>query len=254
MEKQTEGVNVVGYHRQSLGLGAEARRVVRCLRSAGVPVSTIDAPGSSSAQIESSPLSDSEWRYNTTLSIVAGDQLRNCMSELGSSNFQKSKHYGMWYWELMKINEPMKMALPLVDGLVAGSQFIYDCLVRSTDKPIFHLPLTNIGVLDAVESRKSLGLPANRLIFLCTFDFFSVIERKNPLDAIAAFKMAFAENSGPLLLVKSQNGHLLPADLALVTAAIEGRTDILHIDKHVDEDTQASYLQCADVLVSLWDW
>ena len=143
------------------------------------------------------------------------------------------------------------MALPLVDGLVAGSQFIYECLVRSTDKPIFHLPLTNIGVLDAVESRKSLGLPADRLIFLCTFDFFSVIERKNPLDAIAAFKMAFAENSGPLLLVKSQNGHLLPADLALVTAAIEGRTDILHIDKHVDEEMQASYLQCADVLVSL---
>ena len=251
MENQTEGVNVVGYHRQSLGLGAEARRVVRCLRAAGVPVSTIDAPGSSSALIENLPPSDNEWHHNITLSIVAGDQLQNCMSELDSSNFQNTKHYGMWYWELMKINEPMKMALPLVDGLVAGSQFVYDCLVRSTDKSIFHLPLTNIGVLDAVVSRKSLGLPEDRLIFLCTFDFFSVIERKNPLDTIAAFKMAFVENSGPLLLIKSQNGHLLPADLALVTEAIEGRTDILHFDKHVDEDTQASYLQCADVLVSL---
>ncbi len=251
MDKQTEGVNVVGYHRQSLGLGAEARRVVRCLRAAGVPVSSIDAPGSSSAQIENLPQSDNEWRHNTTLSIVAGDQLRNCMSELDNLNFQNRKHYGMWYWELMKINEPMKIALPLVDGLVAGSQFIYDCLVRSTDKPVFHFPLTNIGVLDAVESRKSLGLPEDRLIFLCTFDFFSVIERKNPLDAIAAFKMAFDENSGPLLLIKSQNGHLLPADLALVTAAIDGRADIIHVDQHVSEEEQASYLQCADVLVSL---
>jgi glycosyltransferase involved in cell wall biosynthesis len=173
------------------------------------------------------------------------------MSELDDSNFQNGKHFGMWYWELMKINEPMKTALSLVDGLVAGSQFIYDCLVRSSDRPVFHLPLTNIGVLDAVVSRKSLGLPDDRLIFLCTFDFFSVVERKNPLDTIAAFKMAFAENSGPLLLIKSQNGHLLTEDLALITQAIEGRADIVHVDQHVDEETQASYLQCADVLVSL---
>jgi glycosyltransferase involved in cell wall biosynthesis len=173
------------------------------------------------------------------------------MSELDGSNSQNSKHFGMWYWELMKINEPMKTALSLVDGLVAGSQFIYDCLVRSSDRPVFHLPLTNIGVLDAVVSRKSLGLPDDRLIFLCTFDFFSVIERKNPLDTIAAFKMAFEENSGPLLLIKSQNGHLLTEDLALITQAIEGRADIVHVDQHVDEETQASYLQCADVLVSL---
>ena len=251
MDKQTEGVNVVGYHRQSLGLGAEARRVVRCLRAAGVPVSSIDAPGSSSAQIENLPLSDNEWRHNITLSIVAGDQLQNCMSELDNLNFQNRKHYSMWYWELMKINEPMKTALPLIDGLVAGSEFIYECLVRSTDKPVFQFPLTDIGIIEAAHSRKKLGLPEDRLIFLCTFDFFSVIERKNPLDTIAAFKMAFVENSGPLLVIKSQNGHLLPADLALVTEASEGRTDILHIDKHVDEYTQASYLQCADLLVSL---
>ena len=251
MDKQTEGVNVVGYHRQSLGLGAEARRVVRCLRAAGVPVSTIDAPGSSSAQIENLPLSDNEWRHNTTLSIVAGDQLQNCMSELDNLNFQNRKHYSMWYWELMKINEPMKTALPLIDGLVAGSEFIYECLVRSADKPVFQFPLTDIGIIEATHSRKSIGLPADRLIFLCTFDFFSVIERKNPLDTIAAFKMAFIENSGPLLVVKSQNGHLLPADLALVTEAIDGRADIIHIDQHVSEVEQASYLQCSDVLVTL---
>ena len=251
MKWKTAGVNVVGYHRQSLGLGAEARRVARCLRAAGVSVSTIDAPGSSSAQIEKFPVSDNEWRYNTTLSIVAGDQLQNCMNELGTQYFQGDKHIGMWYWELMKINEPMRAALPYVDGLVAGSGFIRDCLVRSSDKPVFLLPLTDIGMLKAAKSRRDLGLPEDRLIFLCTFDFFSVIERKNPLDAIAAFKMAFVENSGPLLLVKSQNGHLLPADLAIVTTAIEGRTDIVHVDQHVDEETQASYLQCADVLVSL---
>jgi glycosyltransferase involved in cell wall biosynthesis len=196
-------------------------------------------------------MSDNEWRYNTTLSIVAGDQLQNCMTEMGISNFQSGKHIGMWYWELMKINEPMRAALPYVDGLVAGTGFIRDCLVRSSDKPVFLLPLTDIRILEATKSRADLGLPEDRLIFLCTFDFFSVIERKNPLDAIAAFKMAFVENSGPLLVVKSQNGHLLPADLALVTEAIDGRADIIHIDQHVSEVEQASYLQCSDVLVSL---
>lgn len=251
MQWKTTGVNIVGYHRQSLGLGAEVRRVVRCLHAAGVPVSTIDAPGSSSALIESSPPSDNEWRHDTTLSVVAGDQLQNCMVELGPQYFQGRKHVSMWYWELMKINESMKSALSHVDGLVAGSSFIRNCLVRSTDKPVFQMPLTNIGVLKATKSRRDLGLPEGRIIFLCTFDFLSVIERKNPLDAIAAFKLAFAENSGPILLIKSQNGHVLTNDLALITHAIGGRTDILHIDQHVDDETQASYLQCADLLVSL---
>ena len=118
MQWKTAGVNIVGYHRQSLGLGTEVRRVVRCLRAAGVPVSTIDAPGSSSALIESLPLSDNEWRYDTTISVVAGDQIQNCMRELGPQYFQGGKHVGMWYWELMKINEPMKSALSYVDGLV----------------------------------------------------------------------------------------------------------------------------------------
>jgi glycosyltransferase involved in cell wall biosynthesis len=246
-----DGVNVVGYHRQSLGLGSEVRRIVRCLRAAGIPVATIDAPGSSSAVLHEAPESDNDWKFDTTLSVVAGDQLFGCMERLGISQFETGRHFSMWYWELMKINEPMKLVLPAVDGLVAGSEFIYECLVRSTDKPVFQFPLTNIGIIEATHSRKKLGLPEDRLIFLCTFDFFSVIERKNPLDAIAAFKMAFVENSGPLLLVKSQNGHLLPADLALVTEAIEGRADIIHVDQHVSEEEQASYLQCADVLVSL---
>jgi glycosyltransferase involved in cell wall biosynthesis len=173
------------------------------------------------------------------------------MHELGAQHFQGGKHIGMWYWELMKINEPMRAALPYVDGLVAGTGFIRDCLVRSSDKPVFLLPLTDIGIINATKSRTDLGLPEDRLIFLCTFDFFSVIERKNPIDAIAAFKMAFVENAGPILLIKSQNGHLLTEDLALITQAIEGRTDIIHVDQHVDEETQAAYLQCADVLVSL---
>jgi glycosyltransferase involved in cell wall biosynthesis len=170
---------------------------------------------------------------------------------MGISNFQSGKHIGMWYWELMKINEPMRAALPYVDGLVAGTGFIRDCLVRSSDKPVFLLPLTDIGIINATKSRTDLGLPEDRLIFLCTFDFFSVIERKNPIDAIVAFKMAFVENAGPILIIKSQNGHLLKEDLALIAEAIEGRTDIVHVDQHVDEETQASYLQCADVLISL---
>lgn len=246
-----DGVNVVGYHRQSLGLGSEVRRVVRCLREAGVPVATIDAPGSSSALLHEAPESDNNWKFDTTLSVIAGDQLSGCMERLGTSQFEKGRHFSMWYWELMKINEPMKSVLPAVDGLVAGSEFIYECLVRSTDKPVFQFPLTNIGIVKTTHSRKKLGLPEDRLIFLCTFDFFSVIERKNPLDAIAAFKMAFIENAGPILLIKSQNGHLLKEDLALIAEAIEGRTDIVHVDQHVDEETQASYLQCADVLISL---
>ncbi len=245
------GVNVVGYHRQALGLGSEARRVVGLLRAAGVAVSTIDAPGSGSPLIERTPPSDNEWRHKDTLSIVAGDQLESVMTQLGESNFSRGRHTGMWYWELERINVAMKNALAKVDRLVAGSDYIWKVLARDTYRPVFRLPLTRPSLTSIPYGRDELDLPSNRLIFLCTFDFFSVIARKNPIGAVESFKKAFAEDEGPLLIVKSQNGTKLPDDLAAVQAAIGSRSDIRLIDQTFTDERQSSLLHNVDLLVSL---
>jgi glycosyltransferase involved in cell wall biosynthesis len=248
---KSEGVNVVGYHRQSLGLGAEARRVVGALRSAGVPVATIDAPGSNSPILESVPASDNEWRYSTTLSVVAGDQLPPVVRALGRDYFSRGPHIGLWYWELERVNHQMRHALSLVDRLVAGSDFVWRVLVRETYHPVFRLPLTRPVLSETSYTREYFRLPKNRLLYLCTFDFFSVIARKNPIGVIEAFKKAFTNDEGPILIVKSQNGDKFDIDFDSIKQAIGSRSDIRLVDKTFTDDEQSSLIRCVDLVVSL---
>lgn len=248
---QLDGVNVVGYHRQALGIGSEARRLVRCLRAAGVSVATIDAPGSSSAILDEVPNSDNEWRYNTTISVVAGDQTQFVISSLGADHFREGHHLGMWYWELERINPVMREALRLLSGLIVGSEFVFRSLARDSVVPIFKLPPTLPVTPHVLFDRPQLGLPKERLIFLCTFDFFSVIARKNPMGVVRAFKLAFPKEDGPLLLLKAQNGEFLPHDRHALTALFDNRSDIRLWDEHVSDHIQSSLIGNADLVVSL---
>ena len=43
-------------------------------------------------------------------------------------------------------------------------------------------------------------------MFLFIFDFFSIIERKNPIGLVEAFTRAFRPNEGPMLVLKTING------------------------------------------------
>ena len=54
-------------------------------------------------------------------------------------------------------------------------------------------------------TRERLHLPSN-FLFLFVFDYFSIIERKNPIGLIGAFDRAFKPGEGPVLVIKSING------------------------------------------------
>ena len=58
------------------------------------------------------------------------------------------------------------------------------------------------------RSRKYFGIPDDKYIFLCTFDFFSYIHRKNPWAVVNAFLKAFTTGSeNVILVVKVMNGN-----------------------------------------------
>jgi glycosyltransferase involved in cell wall biosynthesis len=67
-------------------------------------------------------------------------------------------------------------------------------------------------------TRERLGLPDDRFLFLFNFDFLSVFERKNPLALVRAFAHAFEPESGPMLVIKTINGHLRLSDLERLRA------------------------------------
>lgn len=245
------GVNVVGYHDRSLGLGIEARRISDGMSAAGVDVVRVNAQMSGSPRIAGATTIPNETLHDVSVFAVAGDQLFNELLKLGYHRFIEHYRIGLWYWELEALTPTMKRALLHVDELWAGSEWIAEVFRREASKPVFRIPLTKPRVPTDVMPREQLGLPVDKTIFLVTFDYFSVLERKNPLAAIEAYLEAFPRVGDQVLVVKTQNGDAMTQDATVVRQASNGRPDVLFIDQHVDDQTQASILASSDVLVSL---
>ena len=89
------------------------------------------------------------------------------------------------------------------------SDFTRRSVQAVTDKPVFAAPLP-VLVPEVAPGIWTCELrPAtDRFIFLFCLDLLSVIERKNPLGVIDAFKRAFGLEEGPVLVVKTVNGEL----------------------------------------------
>jgi glycosyltransferase involved in cell wall biosynthesis len=88
-------------------------------------------------------------------------------------------------------------------------------------------------------------------VFLFVFDFLSVVQRKNPIGLIEAFRRAFRPKEGPTLVIKTVNGHQRRAALELVREAGRGREDILVTDRYLSAEQRDALIWHCDCYVSL---
>src|SRR5258705_3572549 len=83
------------------------------------------------------------------------------------------------------------------------------------------------------------------------FDFFSSIERKNPLGLIDSYRRAFGPDDGAALVLKSVNGERRLEELELLRAASAERPDIVLIDRYVTADERNGMIAACDCYASL---
>jgi len=107
--------------------------------------------------------------------------------------------------------------------------------------------------LSAIQpDRKKFGLPADKFVFLFTFDYHSYPQRKNPEAVIAAFHAAFPLERGDVrLLIKTINAErAADVHLRLVDRA-RGDPRIHFRDEHLRRDDMYQLIASADAYVSL---
>ena len=116
--------------------------------------------------------------------------------------------------------------------------------------PVHHvLPGVQVTVNPHL-TRKSFGLPDDRHLFLFAFDMCSVMERKNPLGLIRAYRQAFRADDRAQLVIKVSRGNYQPDDLQrLRTAADEAGA--LVIDRDMTREESFGLINCCDTYVSL---
>jgi len=172
---------------------------------------------------------------------------------LGSSFFEGAWRIGQWFWELERVPEWYRRSYKFVDELWAPTKFIEDMLRRDAPRRITvtHMPLPLRQPRPAANlTKQDIGLD-DRYMFLFTFDFMSVMKRKNPIGLVEAFTRAFRENAGPILYLKSINKDSRPRESAMLRDAIGSRRDIVWKDGYLDADVSAALMDNCDCYVSL---
>lgn len=245
-------VNVAGYLRAELGVGEAGRLAVATLQEAGVRVNTVTFTETASRQQH--PFNDLREGAPGEINLLCinADRTPSFAQQAGEEFFRGRYTIGSWFWELEEFPEVMHAGFAHVDEVWVGSSFTRDALSRLTTKPVHAFPPAVVRPqVDASLTRSDLGLPENRPVVLFAFDFFSILERKNPVGLIEAFRRAFRPDEGPVLVLKSVNGDKVRPKREQLRLAVADRADILLMDGYLDHDARAALMASADCYASL---
>lgn len=247
------GVDIVGFFTGEFGLGEAARLLARSLRSVDYPVSTslISVPTHRNLY---NFKTDNVWKYDAAVVSTNPHEISLVYDQFGVDTLRTRYVIGQWFWELEEFPEPYHMGYQLVNELWAPTKFMQTSIAKYAPKSVqvvhMPLPLLPLTINEEIE-RKDFNIDNDRFMFLFTFDFCSSIARKNPHGVLAAFKQAFKENEGPVLVVKSVNNYHFPNALGNLRAHAEGRTDIIFLNEHFDHSVVGSLRNLCDCYVSL---
>jgi glycosyltransferase involved in cell wall biosynthesis len=247
----TIGVNLAGYFRAESGVGEHSRLLLALCDEAGIP--TVPLPfGLTRSRQEhrfTAPLGSTP-EYPINLVSVNADQVPVFAREIGDDFFAGRWNLGFWAWEVEEFPGWMAESAGRFDEIWANSRHAADAISRRVAKPVLAFPLPIEVPRTARRGRAELGLPEG-FLFLSSFDYDSVFERKNPLAVIAAFARAFPRAGTASLVIKTINAEFHPDRVARLSAAIDGRSDIRLVDGYRSRAGQLEWLAAADAFVSL---
>jgi glycosyltransferase involved in cell wall biosynthesis len=245
------GVNLVGYHQSDAGLGVAVRRMARALDEAEIPWVPIAYDRTSSRQ-RASVRRDLDAPYHFNLVLVTAEQLPYLVGDMGSDLLHGRYTIGLWYWETDVMRQHQRSSFNLVDEVWGATTYLKDVFAKHTDKPVelVNLPLEFDPPTDRPEARRVAGLD-DRFTFLFTFDFLSVVNRKNPLGLVEAYRRAFPTVGTTRLVLKSINGSVFPREREQLLDAIADRSDIELWDRYLGADERLALVAGADCFASL---
>jgi glycosyltransferase involved in cell wall biosynthesis len=258
-EKPDLSMNVIGLLTGTLGLGEAARGYVRALEAIDIPVSTttvdvrqfVELSGSAHegyGRVEYAELGGAE-RAGFDLICINPDELPRFAESVGEELFGARPSIGVWAWETDHIPERWATAFGLLDEIWVYSSYVAGNLRGAAPVPVHRVP-PPVCPPDPGDAKLELGIP-DGFQFLFMFDFFSTIQRKNPVGLIKAFRRAFEHGEGPQLVVKTINGVHRPEALEEVLWAARGRPDVHVIDRSLSARERDALVAGCDCYASL---
>jgi glycosyltransferase involved in cell wall biosynthesis len=199
-------VVVVGDITRANGLGEVARGGLRALRKAGHSAAYIDIASGRKIPDPEIP-ANAPFPKDRRINLVHNvDQTPNIYRKVGPGFFRGQINIGYWFWELTEFPNSWYRYFQPFTEIWVGSRFCQSVLASISPVPVVWVPPVLEPVSVAPCTRADMGLPEDRFIFYFSFDVLSVLQRKNPLGLIEAYRRAFGENCRETCLVIKMSG------------------------------------------------
>jgi len=245
---------VAGFHGAVLGLGEAARGLASALASAGVAVRAWDVSErlGHTRRLEQGDTTAPAAGPGVVIAHMNPPELIQLIAT-ESAPFEGKRVIGYWAWELTVIPSLWKPAFRYVDEIWTPSRFTADAVRRAAPRGLtVRVAPHPVPLSQAVADRARFGLDPDRVVVLCALDLRSTLARKNPLDALEAFRRAAARaRRGATLLFKTVGGAEAPTALASLRAAIGDTPDVVLIDEALSTVDRDRLLASCDILLSL---
>lgn len=248
------GVNLVSYIRAEMALGVVGRGMAAAFESAGVDFNVINLEAGNYSLHTDLSWSHKETRrsdYDTTIVCVNPDNSFYLRTQAPVNVLGDRYVIANWYWELPELPDEWLKEFEFVDEVWAASQFIANAVSAKTSRPVVYMPpVVQLSPALAI-SRAALGLPEDRYLFLAMVDTNSVLQRKNPLGVLRAFKHAFPQGSNVALVMKFNNPDYRQPLLQSVREEIAGMENVFILDRIMTRAEVTSLIKACDCFVSL---
>ena len=208
------GLNIIGYFGHPTGVGEVARSVLQAMRDSDYPVCAIDVE-------RHLPLDPPTMEYAYNLVCANADALPGVRQVLGTGFWHDRRTIGFWHWETASFPPEWHDRFGMLDELWVASDYVRDTIAAVAPIPVCTMPIPLVPPAVRALPRARFGIPPERFIWLFAFDMRSVIERKNPHAAIAAFREAFGSSSTRAhLVIKANHLEEYPEAAAQLRAAV----------------------------------
>ncbi len=246
------GVNILSHYRHPSGLQAEANQIGAALELAGCPVARRDLPLGWPYDTRFPRAYQDLEEFDVSLAVIgATEPLDEQYRRAGLHPRPGVYRIAGWAWELADFPAAPVRHAGLADEIWTPSEFCAAAVRRVvTDRPVLAMP-PGLHVPTARRpNRNRFGLRRDAYLFLFFFDMVSVMERKNSLGLIRAFRRAFPNEPGVQLAIKVSRGKAVPEKFAALTAAAKA-AGVTVIDKVMTREESFDLMACCDAYVSL---
>jgi glycosyltransferase involved in cell wall biosynthesis len=250
LSQNAPGINYFGFHSTAIGLGSAARAYTQLLRELSPNLTAIDVPWDLPAAGRGAEVAAGSL-YAANIVHINPDVLPTFLHRYGAGLLVNRYNIGYWVWELYSAYPAWHRYSRLFHEIWVPSEFVASALRPVSTAPLITVPHVVDGFPAAVcESREGFGFPHDAFIFLYVFDAASMIERKNPLALIRAFRNAFGDRRDVLLVLKYQHGDNDRHAVELIERLAAAGPNIRTISGTLSEERLCSLFQLCDCFVS----